>query len=151
MGDLWNNSTFFCDGYIVVQGDIYTSQNFISAGYPASGDTYNSESIFESLSTFQSYFGLNSWQDTDFIYINKADLPRLTPNNSNTAESLFIGILNNILNNTDEYSGTVNAFFWRANKESKKLQFVLNFYFPVPTGEDGQIGDYADDLNPMEI
>lgn len=47
----------------------------------------------ELLSTFQSLFGVDARQDSSRIYINKANLPLLTSQADNTAESLLISLL----------------------------------------------------------
>ncbi|MEH2437372.1 MAG: hypothetical protein V7K25_24580 [Nostoc sp.] len=43
--------------------------------------------------TLQQIFGANATQTSTTITITKADLPRLTPSATNTAESLLTGIL----------------------------------------------------------
>ena len=97
-----------------------------------------------------NYFGVGFSQDENFIYISKSDLA-LTPQISNTAKSLFIALLNKVINLGNIPENQIYAFFWRANKDTQKLQFVINFYFPVPIGADGNLGDFSEDINPMEI
>lgn len=43
--------------------------------------------------TIAQIFGANATQDATTLTIHKADLPRLTPSATNTAESLLTGIL----------------------------------------------------------
>lgn len=54
--------------------------------------------------TLAQLFGVNVFQDSQILRINKSDLPLLTPNINNTAESLLVAILLNALRN---FSGTI--------------------------------------------
>ncbi|WP_414579598.1 hypothetical protein [Anabaena sp. CCY 9402-a] len=47
--------------------------------------------------TLQELFGVNAIQDDQVLVITKPDLPLLTPQSNNTAESLLVAILINAL------------------------------------------------------
>ena len=62
--------------------------------------------------TLVQAFGSNASQSVNLLTINKADLPLLTPSSNNTADSLLVAILLQVLSNfqgnlTDEKGNTV--------------------------------------------
>jgi hypothetical protein len=49
--------------------------------------------------TKQQTLGMNFTESSDTLTIRKADIPRLTPTNNNSAQSLFVGLLLLVLEN----------------------------------------------------
>lgn len=74
--------------------------------------------FYQYLSSHTRFFGLGFKQDSNFVYIQKSDLPQLTVSQNNRAESLFVALLLKIM--TDES----NQLISRVMVEQWKTEFT---------------------------
>jgi len=113
------------------------SQNFLSSISLIISQAPTSQSIFTALSfargnfntltphfspnLFSYFFGSSAVQTINSITIQKSDLPGLTPTVSNTAESLFVGLLSVPLagKNIVEFPG-ITFKYWGYGKDGNK-------------------------------
>jgi len=82
-----------------------------------SGFSSKSPTFFNPLTTQQTYLGFGASQNLNYIYFRKADLIGLTPTSNNTAESLFAGIINQILNSVANKRSEATVSYWGAVRQ----------------------------------
>jgi hypothetical protein len=105
------------------------------------------------LTTFQSLFGITSYQSSTEIYIKKAELSGLTPNANNSAESLVIALLLLWARYAKgKIDGKVSVDRWSVYLANEKVRYVLeaNFYRKL-TVISNEIQDISDTLTPSDF
>lgn len=138
-------------GDVIKPGELVLSHlNLLGANTYYEGVLFSSGDLVDSLSKFQIYFGMSFHQTETHIYIKKANLTGLTPSINNTAESLFIALLNKVISLGTIPENRISAFFWRSNSAERKIQYVILLFFSIDTSS-GVIENFSNSNSPMEI
>ncbi|BAZ36971.1 hypothetical protein NIES4101_28920 [Calothrix sp. NIES-4101] len=103
-------------------------------------------------SSFQVFFGADSRQSLSNLIIKKSDLLGLTPNVNNTAESLFVAVLVNlIINNTNINNDNIKVSKWRTIiNDNTRNNIILIQLFNTITLENNELPENNNVINPMD-
>jgi hypothetical protein len=108
---------------------------------------------FFSPDRFKFFFGDNAVQTIDSIAIQKSDIPFLTPDANNTAESLLVGILGIALSgkNVCEFPG-MKFYYWGTGKINglSITTVLISFYNSLMSdaNNDTDMSSFDDAINP---
>lgn len=130
---------------------IFSSPNYQSGRVQIKGLIIKSPTFFNLLSNLQIFFGLNASQDTNFLYIKKADLTDLTPLTNNTAESLFTAIIARLINTVGTNKQIkVDAAYWGAVSEGGITTKTIEIKFYNQLSIVDYEVQYSDVVSPMD-
>lgn len=137
-------------GSLSCGGLLVTSVSIITGISQSSGST---SPITPHLSPnrFAFFFGEQFTQDIDKIVIQKASLPGLTPSNSNTAESLLVGLLGKALTNknTVSFPGITLTYWGYGRTNGKRIDTVLiDLRNKLTIANKFEIPDLTGNINP---
>lgn len=101
---------------------------------------------FKRFDSIHFYFGLNAIQDEDYLYINKNDLNLL----SDTAESLFVGLINRLIGLTDENIHVILVSLFDVYVEKGRLMhtIVIHLLNALPEEEIDLDSIIYSEINP---
>ncbi|ARV60626.1 hypothetical protein BZZ01_20230 [Nostocales cyanobacterium HT-58-2] len=125
-GFLFTSPNFF-QGIIPYQGFITQSENPLLASLFSQGNLWSESNYQNYLLAIQACFGINVYQNIDFVIIQKSDLPSLTPNYNNRAEQLLTAIFLQMLSNYKVSSMTdkFEIFQWKSLIEQNQVKHLF--------------------------
>lgn len=100
---------------------------------------------------FTFLFGENASQNINSIVISKSDLIGLTPDVSNTAESLIVAIIYRILANKSKvFTPKIDLDYWGFGYDgnTKVNTVLINFCNLLLVSDTHEIADYVNNINP---
>lgn len=130
---------------------IFTSPNINQRGIvKLKGLITKAPSFFNPLTKQQISLGFGATQDINNIYFKKANLIGLTPKVNNTAESLFVGIINQILDSVANKRSEASVSYWGAfGEDGINTKTIEIKFYNLLTIVDYEI-QYSDTMSPMD-
>lgn len=103
-------------------------------------------------SALQGLFGAGAIQNSSTVIIKKAGLPGLTPRFDNTAESLLVGLLLNLIAYAKgDETGKIEANLWEVKPGNYSLNTIVIFLRARVTVVDKyEISDFPNAINPND-